>query len=114
MFSARVTGIAQLFFTMLSQLVTFHLVFTKRLLRQACLEKGQFKESQIGFVSVKLFTVPKLMKLKQTIRHMITNCRAKKCDLGQKNAGQRCMIFEVARMIELLQLPGTYKFLKIL
>jgi hypothetical protein len=45
---------------------------------------------------------------------MITSCRAKKDSLGQENAGKRCMIFDVARMIELLQLPGTYKFLKIL
>ena len=59
------------------------------------------------------------MAMKQIIRRVIqivANRRAKKYSLGQKNAGKRggCIIFEVARMIELLQSPKTFRFAKIL
>ena len=113
MFSIRAPGVAQLFFTMLSQLVTFHSVFTKRLLRQACLEKGQFKESHVCFLSWKLSQseIDEIETNNPPHDHRLSR---KKCDLGQKDAGQRCMISEFACMIGLLQSPGTYKFLKIL
>jgi hypothetical protein len=58
------------------------------------------------------------MVMKQTIRrvfHGVANRCAKKCNLGQKNAGNRAgIIFEIARMIELLQSPKTFRFAKIL
>ena len=99
--------------------MTFRLVLEKKRLRQACLEKGQLKEDQIRFAFEKIFAAQKQMTMKQMIHlviQIVASRRAKKCNLGQKNAGNRggCMIFEIARMIELLQSPKTFRFAKIL
>jgi hypothetical protein len=45
LFPAGKQKVAQLFFTKLSQLVTFFFCLIKKCLRQACLEKGQLPES---------------------------------------------------------------------
>jgi hypothetical protein len=84
--------IAQLFFKRLSQLVTFRLIFPKKYLRQACLEKGQSKKIRSNFLFGKFSHLRNWILITINRRHLAIVRQRNTVSAGKMLANGACFL----------------------